>query len=407
MFDRTRPSRPANGPESDPGGGALASVRAINRQPGACSPSIGFERRGAETAAFRIESSERGAGTGSQQRASEKGPHFVSRTYTNHAGTREYKLLIPTAFHLRPLPLVVMLHGCNQTPDEFALATRMNALAEQKGFYVVYPAQPERANPARCWNWFDSSHQRRDQGEPAIVAGLVKHLVQCYCLDGKRVYVAGLSAGGAMAVILGRLYPDLFAAVGVHSGLPYAAAHDTRSAFLAMKRGNDGSNAVVGCQRCCDVSGKSSAIPTIVFHGDRDATVHPGNGLAVAKQSAGNSAPRIEADAPAIGAESPFARRVCARRRFTCTRFRTASEKVVVEQWLVHGGGHAWFGGDPREAYTDPEGPNASEEIIRFFFSHALESPLRRTSSGLRFGHKTACGTEGCSKRSGSQVFVE
>src|SRR6185295_6512446 len=146
--------------------------------------------------------------------------------------------------------------------------TRMNILAEERGCFVVYPAQPQSANTSKCWNWFKAGDQRRDRGEPAIIAGLVRELSLSYCIDPKRVYVGGLSAGGAMAVILGRTYPELFAAVGVHSGLPYAAAHDLPSALTAMTRGPNGSHVATGVA-------VQATIPAIVFHGDRDTTVHP------------------------------------------------------------------------------------------------------------------------------------
>src|SRR5712691_650457 len=153
-----------------------------------------------------------------------EGGQFIEATYSNPAGTRAYKLYIPSGYHGQALPLVVMLHGCTQTPDDFATGTRMNMLAEERSCFVVYPEQPQTANTSKCWNWFKASNQRRDQGEPAIITGLVRELLFTYGLDHDRVYVGGLSAGGAMAVILGRAYPDLFAAIGVHSGLPYAAA---------------------------------------------------------------------------------------------------------------------------------------------------------------------------------------
>jgi len=154
---------------------------------------------------------------------------FSEYAYTGSAGSRRYKLFVPSVYRGQPLPLVVMLHGCTQTPDDFATGTRMNILAEERGCFVAYPAQSQKANISKCWNWFKPSDQDRDQGEPAIIAGLVRELLRTYRLDPERVYVAGLSAGGAMPVILGRTYPDMFAAVGVHSGLPYAVAHDLPS----------------------------------------------------------------------------------------------------------------------------------------------------------------------------------
>src|ERR1700719_3628830 len=219
--------------------------------------------------------------------AREERTQFSEHTYTGSAGTRRYKLFMPSAYRGQPLPLVVMLHGCTQTPADFATGTRMNMLAEERECFVVYPAQPQTANMSKCWNWFKASNQRRDQGEPAIIAGLIRELLLTYSLDHERVYVGGLSAGGAMAVILGRAYPELFAAIGVHSGLPYAAAHDLPSAFAAMHRRDTSGPSIVHREPARAWRG---GIPTIVFHGDRDTTVHPCNGDKVASQSAGASA---------------------------------------------------------------------------------------------------------------------
>ena len=163
---------------------------------------------------------------------------FVSRSFTNHAGTRTYKLYVPASYSGepgKPVPAVVMLHGCTQSPDDFAAGTRMNVLAEQHGFLVIYPAQAASANGSKCWNWFRSEDQRRDRGEPALIAGITRKVVANYHVDERRILVAGLSSGAAMAVILGTTYPDTYAAVGAHSGLPYGAAHSMASAFGAMK----------------------------------------------------------------------------------------------------------------------------------------------------------------------------
>jgi poly(hydroxyalkanoate) depolymerase family esterase len=161
--------------------------------------------------------------------------HFVDGSYTNDAGTRNYKLYVPSTYSGQPAPLLVMLHGCSQHPDDFALGTGMNVVAEEYGCLVVYPAQSGQANASRCWNWYNAVEQQRGQGEPAIIAGLTQDIMARHVIDPSQVYVAGLSAGGAMAAILGTLYPELYAAVGVHSGLPFAAAHDLGSAIAAMQ----------------------------------------------------------------------------------------------------------------------------------------------------------------------------
>ncbi len=299
----------------------------------------------------------------------EERTQFSELSYTGPAGTRRYKLFIPSAYRGQPLPLVVMLHGCTQTPDDFATGTRMNMLAEERACFIVYPAQPQSANMSKCWNWFEASNQRRDQGEPAIIAGLVRELLLTYGLDHERVYVGGLSAGGAMAVILGRAYPELFAAVGVHSGLPYAAAHDLPSAFAAMhQRGTADPRDLPG-------ENAQASIPTIVFHGDLDTTVHPCNGEKVVRQSTrasafngGDSSSAAAATVESCAGGTPGGH------SYTRKIFKDGDGKVVVEHWLVHGAGHAWFGGDPRGSYTDAKGPDASGEMIRFFLERVRPS---------------------------------
>jgi poly(hydroxyalkanoate) depolymerase family esterase len=286
---------------------------------------------------------------------------FSESVYIGSAGSRHYKLFVPSAYRGQPLPLIVMLHGCTQTPDDFAIGTRMNILAEDRGCFVVYPAQSRKANISRCWNWFKASDQGRDRGEPAIIAGLVRELLLTYGLDQKRVYVAGLSAGGAMGVILGRMYPDIFAAVGVHSGLPYGVAHDLPSAFAAM-HGPD--TADPRGERLESAEAGRSSVPAIVFHGDRDITVHPSNGEQVATETAAVNVDESSRESPAVETRTGEARGGYA---YTCMLFKDNNERIVVEHWLVHGAAHAWFGGDPRGSFTDPNGPDATSEMMRFF----------------------------------------
>lgn len=274
---------------------------------------------------------------------------FIAGSHTDANGTREYKLFVPAGWHGQALPLVVMLHGCTQNPDDFAAGTGMNDAALARNLFVLYPAQTQRANASRCWNWFKHNHQQRGRGEPALLAGMTRDVMKRYNIDPQRLYVAGLSAGGAMAAILGQAYPDLFAAVGVHSGLPAGAATDLQSALSAMKSGGAASSSGV-------------AVPTIVFHGDEDATVHPANGEQVLTAFAG--------DAPA--------ERIRARsgngREYTRQIHRDAHGRVVAEHWAVHGAGHAWSGGSPRGSYTDAKGPDATQEMLRFFLAHRLSA---------------------------------
>ena len=277
---------------------------------------------------------------------------FTAGHFKNECGARDYKLFVPAGAP-RQAPLVVMLHGCTQDPDDFARGTRMNELAREQGALVLYPAQSQRANAQRCWNWFKHNHQARGKGEPAILAGMVRDVVARHGVDADRVYVAGLSAGGAMAAILGEAYPDLFAAIGVHSGLPAGSATDVQTAFAAMAGGPPAPRR--GARQ-------GAAPPTIVFQGDADATVNVVNGervIAAAGLSASSEARR---GASAMGV--PYTRRA----------WLDGQGAERGELWTLHGVGHAWSGGAPTGSYTDPRGPDASAEMLRFFLAH----PRRR-----------------------------
>ena len=280
---------------------------------------------------------------------------FQPGLFANAAGQRSFKLYRPRtapADGQRPA-LVVMLHGCTQNPDDFAAGTRMNALAESRGWWVVYPAQSGSANSSGCWNWFKPGDQQRGLGEPAILAGLTADIVARAGIDPTRVFVAGLSAGGAMAVTLAATHPELFAAVGVHSGLPHGSAHDLMSALSAMRQG-------------AARQGPAYRVPTIVFHGDQDNTVHPCNGQAVVRQ-ARRSARGSSTDARQDGPVETERSRQPQGHRYTRTVHRDEQDRVDAEHWLIHGAGHAWSGGSPAGSYTDPLGPDASAEMLRFF----------------------------------------
>ena len=276
---------------------------------------------------------------------------FISGSHAEgSAGTRDYKLYIPPDSFQEPLPLVLMLHGCTQNPDDFAAGTGMNEAALKRGFYVLYPAQTQRANASRCWNWFKHNHQKRGRGEPALLAGMTKDVMARYNIDPQRVYVAGLSAGGAMAAILGDAYPDLFAAVGVHSGLATGSASNLQTALSVMQTGAPPS------------ARTKASPPTMVFHGDQDATVNPVNGEQVLAASA------------SAGASQPDTKRATSPngRDYTQRVFKAADGRVVAEHWAVHGAGHAWSGGSAQGSYTDGAGPDASGEMLRFFMANTL-----------------------------------
>lgn len=305
--------------------------------------------------------------TPAPDRANDQQPvgQFISGSYRNPAGTRAYKLYIPSGYHGQTLPLIVMLHGCTQNPDDFAAGTCMNSLAEEHQCFVVYPEQPSTANMNKCWNWFEASHQQHDQGEPSIIAGLTRHIINTHSVDTRRIYVAGLSAGGAMAAIMGRTYPNLYAAIGVHSGLPYAVAHDLPSAFAAMNQ----MGVQLGRRRDKGAVAGGRFVPTIVFHGDMDKTVHPRNGDEVIAQCAAIYSGTETAKDPQVTLKRG---QIPNGHAYTRAVHRDAGGRAVLEQWRIDGAGHAWSGGSPRGSYTDPKGPNASREMIRFFYENVL-----------------------------------
>jgi poly(hydroxyalkanoate) depolymerase family esterase len=287
------------------------------------------------------------------------GAQFVSRTFACAAGSRSYKLYIPSRHAVGRRGLIVMLHGGTQDGDDFAAGTRMNDLAEKHGLLVAYPSQAKAANASLCWNWFTPENQIRGRGEPSIIAGITTDIIATYDIDPARVFVAGLSAGGAMAAVMGATYPDLYTAVGVHSGLPYKSAADLPSAFAAMR--GDAAPLGLGSRKSRGAANDGPRIRTIVFHGDADNIVHHSNGASIVGTA--KEGESIE------GAEA----RNTAARAHTRTVTRDKTGKVVVEQWLIHGGGHAWSGGSRHGTYTDPQGPDASNEMLRFFLEERLE----------------------------------
>jgi len=260
---------------------------------------------------------------------------------------------VPAGAEGRTLPLVVMLHGCTQNPDDFALGTRMNRLAEERGFLVAYPEQPSSANHSACWNWFHRSHQTRDEGEPKIIAGIARAVMEEFGVESGRVFVAGLSAGGAMAAVMAATYPDLFAAAGIHSGLPYAAASDLISGFAAMR----------GSAKPASSRPRSrGGVRTIVFHGSSDGTVAPSNAEAILSD--------VRAGLPGP-AEVLRRQGEAGGRAYVRTIVADPRGVPHAEAWAIEGLGHAWSGGSREGSFTDERGPDASREMLRFFLEEA------------------------------------
>ncbi|WP_020558383.1 extracellular catalytic domain type 1 short-chain-length polyhydroxyalkanoate depolymerase [Thiofilum flexile] len=282
---------------------------------------------------------------------------FITKTFSNEYGSRDYKLYIPSSYKTKALPLVVMLHGCTQSSDDFANGTQMNALAEQYQLLIAYPEQSAQANVQRCWNWFKPQDQTHNQGEPSLIAGITQAIMADYRVDKKRVYIAGISAGGAMSAIMAALYPDLYSAVGIHSGLAFGSAQSFSSALMAMNLGIK------------PIHQPSHFVPLIIFQGDQDKTVAARNADILFEQAKTLYQQQHE--------NASF--KLCTQEHsptdshpYTCTIIENSQGIHEIEYWKIHGAGHAWSGGDSSGSYTDPKGPDASQEIVRFFLRHAL-----------------------------------
>jgi poly(hydroxyalkanoate) depolymerase family esterase len=335
--------------------------KGMGRLPGPAALRRSFDRLGQLGAALRLDG-QVGPAVGRAPVHVPAGARFEKRSYANEAGSRTYKLYVPSAYNRQALPLVVMLHGCTQSPDDFALGTQMNELAQERTFLVCYPAQSQSANVSKCWNWFNAGDQQRDQGEPSLVAGITRWIMRDYAVEPGRVFIAGLSAGGAAAAVMGSTYPDLYAAIGVHSGLACGAATDIPSAFDAMRQGR---SPAVWDERAH--GGLRRAVPTIVFHGDGDMVVNPINADQVIAQS------KAAADLRTTISRGTARGGMC----YTRTVQADASGQPILEQWVVHGAGHAWSGGSSAGSYTEPRGPDASREMMRFFLERSI------TASGV------------------------
>jgi poly(hydroxyalkanoate) depolymerase family esterase len=292
--------------------------------------------------------------------------NFTWHRHDGRAGSRRFKTYVPATCRGRVVPLIVMLHGCRQDPDDFATGTRMNRLADEHGFIVAYPQQPARANGSSCWNWFEPRDQRRDGGEPELIAGIVQQIVAQGQVDASRVFVAGLSAGAAMALVLAHTHAEVFASIGVHSGLPYAVAHDVGSAFAAMSGGNTRRTASRASTAPAQRRPPGS-VPTIIFHGERDGTVNVRNADIIAAEALQGFESR---DGKPLRPGVPK-RGTAGGRDFTRTVYVDDSVdgngQVLLEDWRIGGAGHAWSGGSAAGSFADPQGPDASAAMVDFF----------------------------------------
>ena len=284
--------------------------------------------------------------------------NFTSRIYHHTERDLSYMLYVPTRCSAHAQSLLLMLHGCTQNPNDFAIGTQMNSVADEFNLIVAYPLQPKTANTSGCWNWFDARHQKHGSGEPAMLAALAENLRCEFAISENRVFAAGLSAGGAMVEVLASTYQRQFTAVGVHSGLPYGAATSLRNALGAMK-----GSSKIEPHLNSEVAGRSRRI---VFHGSSDATVHPSNAERIVNQSRRHSRNLTKVE---------YTNKINGR-EVTRTIWEDENGAAMVEQWVVRGGGHAWFGGNRQGSYTDPKGPDASREMVRFF----LQGRIRETS---------------------------
>ena len=288
--------------------------------------------------------------------ATRRSSSFTQHQFKFEGDTYPYRLYVPSATNASDnthMPLIVLLHGCKQDALDFSNGTAMNALAEEHQVMVLYPEQITRANAMRCWNWFEPGHQQADHGEPGMIAALTEKIVQQHSADPQRVYIAGLSAGGAMAAVMAGLHPEMFAAVGVHSGLAAGAARDVMSAFSAMRSGAKGRS--------------HSALPTIIFHGTADRTVHPDNSDHITDAAlAGLSAAGLKL----VKTQTPMTHN--SEQNIERIVYSTAAGKPYIENWRINDGAHAWSGGDAAGSFTDPDGPSASSAMLTFFLQHRL-----------------------------------
>lgn len=303
---------------------------------------------------------------------------WQSYAHSSHAGSHPYFVYTPTGYRVgTPVPLIVMLHGCAQTALDFATSTGMNVLADRYGFLVAYPQQIRSGNSTCCWNWFKSTHQTRGRGEPAMIASMVRDIEQKrerWTIDSRRIYVAGLSAGAAMTAILGATYPDMFAAIGLHSGLAYRAATNMFDGLRAMRRGGP-DPLKLGMEAYKAMGPVARVMPSIVFHGTGDSVVDPINGEGVVRQwlQTNRLASQGTIDARFEEPSRTETGRVQNGYAYSVHRWIDGQGQEVQAYWRVEGMGHGWAGGSPGGSFTHPLEPNASLAMYQFFMQHPMK----------------------------------
>lgn len=294
---------------------------------------------------------------------------FQTATYQG----RPYKLFVPPGYqHGTATPLFVVLHGCSQDPDDIARGTRFNEHAEAHGFLVLYPQQTTEHNPRACWNWFQREHQHRRRGEPAAIVTLIQHLQRSYSIDDGRIYAVGISAGGAMAVILAATYPDVFAAIGVSAGVPYQIAQNTAGALAAMRGGSNNPLLLERVYRATPASPR--VVPLMLFHGMADRTVSPVNAQLLINQWMATSRLLTTGSGhvpPRLAGVSSYV--LPSGRSYTHRVYEGTDGDTLIEAYLIEDLGHAWSGGSPSGSFTDPDGPDASSQMTRFCLAHPQE----------------------------------
>jgi poly(hydroxyalkanoate) depolymerase family esterase len=308
--------------------------------------------------------------------ASSAAGRFVDGVFTSDAGSRRWRLWVPAGYDGRTrLPLVVLLHGCTQDPDDIARGTRVTEQADKLNLLVLLPEQPASANPKKCWNWYDAAHQHRDAGEPSLIAGTTRQTLGGWSVDSQRVYVAGVSAGAAMASVMAIAYPDVYAAAGLHSGIPYRAAANVMEGVAAMSRGASDPTAL-GTTAIADMGPRARAIPVIIVQGAADPVVKPVNAEHTRDMWLAMNDLSLGADARKAAPAGPMS-----EQRYesgglrvieSCYRSRAGKTGCDVITLFIDGLGHAWSGGSRAGTFTDERGPDATEAILRFLLEQRM-----------------------------------